>query len=52
MAEKPAAKPETPAPAPILEQQALDRLKQMSEKLAAAKAFTCRSRSAVVVEYR
>jgi hypothetical protein len=50
-AEQPAAKLEAPAPAPppILEQQALDRLKQMSEKLAAAKAFTCRSRSAVEV---
>ena len=49
--EQPAAKPEAPAPAPapILEQQALDRLKQMSEKLAAAKAFTWRSRSAVEV---
>jgi hypothetical protein len=51
MAEKPAAKPEPPAPAPppIIERQALDRLKQMSEKLASAKAFTYRSRSTVEV---
>ena len=50
-AEQPPAKPETPAPAPppIIEQEALDRLKQMSEKLASAKAFTYRSRSAVEV---
>ena len=46
-AEQPAAKSEAPVPAPppILEQQALDRLKQMSEQLASAKAFTYRSHS-------
>jgi hypothetical protein len=52
--------PQTPAPAapsdhpatpptPIMEQQALDRLKRMSATLGAAKAFTYRSRSTVEV---
>jgi hypothetical protein len=36
-----------PPPTPVVEQAALDRLKAMSEKLAAAKAFTFRSRSTV-----
>ncbi|MFM8330667.1 MAG: DUF2092 domain-containing protein, partial [Candidatus Methylumidiphilus sp.] len=36
-----------PAPAPVVEQYALDRLKAMSQKLAAAEAFTYRSRSTV-----
>lgn len=35
--------------APMMEQHALDRLKQMSETLRAAKAFTVRSRSTVEV---
>jgi hypothetical protein len=35
------------APAPMMEQRALDRLKRMSETLKAAKAFTVRSRSTV-----
>jgi hypothetical protein len=37
----------SPPPPPIVEQAALDRLKIMSDKLAAAKAFTYRSRSTV-----
>lgn len=37
------------APAPIIEQQALDHLKAMSDTLAAAKSFTYRARSAVEV---
>jgi hypothetical protein len=41
--------PQTPAPAPIMEQRALDRLKRMSATLGAAKAFTYRSRSTVEV---
>lgn len=46
-AEPVAAKPAEaiPAPPPVVEQPALDRLKAMSDKLAAAKAFTYRSRS-------
>jgi hypothetical protein len=45
--QKTAAPPVSPAPppAPIIEQYALDRLKQMSEKLASTKAFTYRSNS-------
>ena len=35
------------APPPVIEQQALDRLKAMSENLAAAKAFTYHARSTV-----
>lgn len=44
---QPAPPSENPAPppAPIIEQYALDRLKQMSEKLTSAKAFTYRSNS-------
>jgi hypothetical protein len=41
--------PQTPAPAPIMEPRALDRLKRMSTTLGAAKAFTYRSRSTVEV---
>ena len=37
------------APAPIIEQQALDHLQAMSDTLAAAQAFTYRSRSTVEV---
>ena len=46
-----AARPETPAPppAPIIEQHALDRLKQMSEKLASTKAFTFHANSFIEV---
>jgi hypothetical protein len=44
----PPSRPKT-APAPLMEQQALDRLKHMSETLVAAKALTYRSRSAVEV---
>jgi hypothetical protein len=36
-----------PPPPPIVEQAALDRLKAMSDKLAAAKAFTYKARSTV-----
>ena len=39
----------SPAPAPIMEQRALELLKRMSETLVAAEAFTYRSRSAVEV---
>ena len=43
-------KPAEPVlPPPIIEQEALDRLKLMSEKLAAAKAFTYRSRSTLEI---
>lgn len=48
-----AAKPETqaaPAPAPIIEQYALDRLQQMSDRLAAAKSFTYQSNSIVEMQ--
>ncbi len=48
-AEQPSAQLAVAAPAPIIEQQALDRLKTMSDKLAAAKAFTYRSRSTVEI---
>jgi len=41
---KPAEQP-APAPAPIIEQSALDHLKAMSDKLAAAKSFTYHARS-------
>jgi hypothetical protein len=40
----------TPPPAPVIEKYALDRLKQMSEKLASAKAFTYRSNSFMEVQ--
>jgi hypothetical protein len=36
-----------PPPAPMVEQYALDRLKQMSDKLAATQAFTYRSSSSI-----
>jgi len=36
-----------PPPAPMVEQYALDRLKQMSDKLAATRAFTYRSSSSI-----
>jgi hypothetical protein len=47
----PAAPPSGPetAPAPLMEPQALDRLKHMSETLVAAKALTYRSHSTVEV---
>jgi hypothetical protein len=38
-----------PPPAPIIEQHALDRLKQMSEKLASTKAFTFHANSFIEV---
>ena len=49
--QQPAAQSDKPAPppAPILEQHALDRLKQMSEKLASAKAFTFHANSFIEV---
>jgi hypothetical protein len=43
------AAPQTPAPTPVMEPQALDRLKRMSATLGAAKALTYRSRSTVEV---
>ena len=48
----PAAQPENPAPppAPIIEKYALDRLKQMSDKLTSAKAFTYHSNSFVEMQ--
>lgn len=50
-----AAKPTTkstvePAPAPVVEQYALDRLKQMSDKLTASKSFSYRSKSAIELQ--
>lgn len=50
--QQPAAQPEKPAPppAPILEKYALDRLKQMSEKLASTKAFTYRANSFIELQ--
>jgi hypothetical protein len=50
--QQPAAMPTkpTPPPAPILEKYALDRLKQMSETLASAKAFTYRSNNFMEVQ--
>lgn len=50
VAKAPAAQPAdgpVPPPPSIIEQPALDRLKAMSDKLAAAKAFTYRARSTV-----
>ena len=46
---KPAPQAENvvPPPAPIIEQYALDRLKQMSEKLTAAKSFTYHANSLI-----
>jgi hypothetical protein len=48
--QQPAAKLENPAPAPIIEQYALDRLKQMSEKLTSTKAFTYHSNSSIELQ--
>ena len=50
--QQPAAQPESPAPppAPIIDQHALDRLKQMSEKLASTKAFTFHASSFIEVQ--
>jgi len=47
--QQPVVQPENPAPppAPIIQQYALDRLKQMSEKLTSAKALTYHSNSFV-----
>ena len=42
--------PANPAPAPVIEQYALDRLKQMSEKLTSTKAFTYRSNNFMEVQ--
>ena len=49
--QQPAAQPVNPAPppAPIVEKYALDRLKQMSEKLASTKAFTFHASSFIEV---
>jgi hypothetical protein len=46
------AQPENPAPppAPIIEQYALDRLKQMSDKLVSAHSFTYRSNSFIELQ--
>lgn len=47
----PVAKPEyVPAPAPVVEQYALDRLKQMSETLTASKSFSYRSQSSIELQ--
>lgn len=50
--QQPGAQPETPTPPPppIIEQYALDRLKQMSDKLTSAKAFTYHSNSFVELQ--
>jgi len=50
--QQPAAQKVNPAPppAPIIEKHALDRLKQMSEKLVSAKVFTYRSNSFVELQ--
>jgi hypothetical protein len=55
---KPVAKPATsvtqstvePAPAPVVEKYALERLKQMSDKLIASKSFSYRSNSAIELQ--
>ena len=48
---QPAPQTETPAPpAPIIEQYALDRLKQMSEGLASAKSLTYKSNSFIELQ--
>jgi hypothetical protein len=47
----PATKPIVePAPAPVVEQYALDRLKQMSNKLIASKTFSYHSKSAIELQ--
>lgn len=50
--QQPAAQPENPAPppAPVIEQYALDRLKQMSDNLISAKSFTYRSNSFIELQ--
>ena len=50
--QQPVAQPAKPAPppAPVIEKYALDRLKQMSETLAAAKAFAYRSNNFMEVQ--
>ncbi len=50
--QQPAAQSERPAPppAPIIERYALDRLKQMSDKLASAKSFTYHSSSFIEMQ--
>lgn len=50
--QQPAANLENPAPppAPIIEQYALDRLKQMSKKLASTRAFTYHSNSFIELQ--
>jgi len=48
--EQPVAKSAEPAAPPVIEQHALDRLKQMSDKLTANKTFSYRSHSSVELE--
>lgn len=50
--QQPAAQPAKPVPppAPVIEKYALERLKQMSEKLASAKSFTYRSNNFMEVQ--
>jgi len=50
--QQPTAQNENPAPppAPIIDQYALDRLKQMSEKLTSTRAFTYRSNSFIELQ--
>jgi hypothetical protein len=50
--QQPTAQPENtaPPPAPIIDQYALDRLKQMSEKLTSTKAFTYHSSSSIELQ--
>jgi hypothetical protein len=50
--QQPTAQPEKPLPPPasIIEQYALDRLKQMSDKLTSAKSFTYRSNSFIELQ--
>jgi hypothetical protein len=48
--QKTAEQPENPAPPPIIEQHALDRLKQMSDTLVSAKAFTYHSNSFIELQ--
>ncbi|MFZ2169090.1 MAG: DUF2092 domain-containing protein [Methylococcaceae bacterium] len=50
--QQPAAEPEraAPPPVPIIEKYALDRLKQMSEKLASTKAFTYHANSFIELQ--
>lgn len=48
--QKTAEQPEDPAPPSVIEQHALDRLKQMSDKLVSAKAFTYHSNSFIELQ--